>query len=307
MMQLLTSLDALRTLHQPVHWAMGFFDGVHVGHQRVMCTTATTGALRGVLTFDRHPLALLRPQAQPQLLTPDAAYKADLIARTGADVLLRLPFTPELAGMEPEAFLDALAAACGIAGISVGANWRFGRGGSGSAAMLQHEGMQRGFPVSVCDLAMLGMQPVSSTRIRRALSAGALEEVGALLGRPYAISGVVEPGQRLARKLGFPTANISGLEQAALPPFGVYQVRCCVGESTLTGIANLGLRPTIAEQKKIPRLEVHFPDWQGDLYGEHLVVELRRFLRPEVPFSGIEALQAQIRRDIASAFPGKIA
>ena len=300
MMQLLTSLDALRSLKQPVHWAMGYFDGVHIGHQRVMSATTSSGALRGVLTFDRHPLALLRPAEQPQLLTPDAAYKAELIARTGADVLLRLPFTPELADMQPADFLDALAAACGIAGISVGANWRFGRGGSGTTAMLQHEGAHRGFRVHVCDLAMLGMLPVSSTRIRQTLSSGKLEEVGAMLGRPFAISGIVEPGQRLARKLGFPTANIGGLEQAALPPFGVYHVRCLVGDSFLSGIANLGLRPTIAEQVKLPRLEVHFPNWQGDLYGQALTIELRRFLRPERTFAGLADLQAQIRLDLAS-------
>lgn len=299
-MQVFSSFGELRALSRPVHWAMGFFDGVHTGHRRVILSAHTPGALRGVLTFSSHPLALLRPEQQPLLLTPHADYKAQLLAAAGADVLLRLPFTPELADMQPADFLDALAAACGIAGISVGANWRFGRGGSGTTAMLQHEGAHRGFLVHVCDLAMLGMLPVSSTRIRQTLSSGKLEEVGAMLGRPFAISGIVEPGQRLARKLGFPTANIGGLEQAALPPFGVYHVRCLVGGSFLSGIANLGLRPTIDEQVKLPRLEVHFPNWQGDLYGQALTIELRRFLRPERTFAGLADLQAQIRLDLAS-------
>lgn len=302
-MQIFRHFDELQALRHPVHWAMGFFDGVHIGHQRVILSAGSEGALRGVLTFERHPLALLRPEQQPLLLTPDAEYKAELISRTGADVLLRLPFTPALAAMPPADFLDALGAACGIAGISVGANWRFGRGGSGTAHLLEHEGRHRGFRVCVCDLAMLGMQPVSSTRIRHALQAGALEEAGALLGRPFAISGTVEHGQRLARQLGFPTANIAGLQQAALPPFGVYHVRCCVDERPLTGIANLGLRPTVHEQVKQPRLEVHFPGWSGDLYGRRLTVELRRFLRPERTFSGLDDLRDQICRDLVSLSP----
>ena len=299
-MQIFNSIDELRSLRQPIHWAMGFFDGVHVGHQRVILSADTRGALRGVLTFCTHPLALLRPEQQPPLLTPDAAYKAQLLSTTGADVLLCLPFTPEFAAQSPAEFLDALGAACRVAGISVGENWRFGRGGSGTPALLRQEGAARGFRVCACDLAMVGFRPVSSSRIRAALQAGELEEVGAMLGRPFAITGTVEHGQHLARQLGFPTANISGLEHAALPPFGVYQVHCRLGATSLSGIANLGLRPTIDEQQKIPRLEVHFPGWQGDLYGHHLVVELRRFLRPEQPFPGLAALREQIQRDIDS-------
>lgn len=299
-MQVYHSLAELRTPSQPIHWAIGFFDGVHVGHQRVILSADTPGALRGVLTFSRHPLALLRPEQQPRLLTPNADYKARLIAETGADILLRLPFTPELAALSPQDFLDALGGACRVAGISVGANWRFGRGGCGTPQLLQREGKQRGWRVCACDLATLGMQPVSSSRIRSYLQDGRLEEAGAMLGRPFCICGTVEHGQHLARSLGFPTANISIPEHAALPPFGVYHVRCSWGGATLSGIANLGLRPTIREQVKQPRLEVHFPHWQGDLYGHCLTVELRRFLRAERTFSGLDELQRQIALDISA-------
>ena len=301
-MRLCSSMDELRDLAHPVHWAIGFFDGVHIGHQRVILSADSPGALRGVLTFAGHPLALLRPELQPRLLTPCAEVKAELISRTGADVLLRLPFTPELAAQSPEAFLDALCSACHVVGISVGANWRFGRGGAGTAELLELEGRRRGFDVRINDMAQLGLAPVSSTRIRQAVERGALEEAGAMLGRPFAISGTVEHGQRLARKLGFPTANIGGLEQAALPPFGVYHVRCRMGHRFLSGIANLGLRPTIDESVKTPRLEVHFPGWEGDLYGHLLSVELCRFLRPERAFANLEALRAQIQSDIDSVF-----
>lgn len=299
-MQIYGSFSELSALRQPVHWAMGFFDGVHVGHSRVILSADTPGALRGALTFSSHPLALLRPGQQPPLLTPDADYKASLIADMGTDVLLRLPFTPELAALRPQEFLDTLCRACRVAGISAGANWRFGCSGAGSTDLLQHEGARRGFRVCACDLAMVGCRPVNSTRIRSALQEGRLEETAALLGRPFAICGTVEHGQQLARQLGFPTANISGLQGAALPPFGVYGVRCTIDGATLRGIANLGLRPTIREQVKIPRLEVHFPGWQGNLYGRRLAVELRSFLRPELAFDSVDALRAQIRRDISA-------
>ena len=293
--------EQLIGLNKPVYWALGFFDGVHRGHRKVIRAAHSPGALRGVLTFDRHPLTLLRPESAPLLLTPDAAQKAELIEKEGqADVLLRWPFTAELAGMEPLAFLDALSAACRIAGISVGANWRFGRGGSGSPELLCREGEIRGFPVKVQDLEEVEGMPVSSSRARIELAAGHLERVELLLGRRYSIIGTVEHGQHLARRLGFPTANVHMTAGAALPPFGVYSVRCLLGAEPRIGIANLGMRPTIKESTKEVRLEVHLPGWQGDLYGQRLEVELMHFVRPERSFPSIEALQRQMQRDIAA-------
>lgn len=292
-------MEQLTELRKPVYWAMGFFDGVHPGHRRVMAAAHHPGALCGVLTFDRHPLALLRPEAAPLLLTPDADYKAELIESLGgADVLLRLPFTAELAAMEPEAFLDALGEACSIAGVSVGANWRFGRAGRGTPELLGQLAAARGYAASVQELAVEQGAPVSSSRIRKELSAGRLHAANELLGRPFAISGVVEHGQKLARQLGFPTANICVPRHAALPPYGVYRVQCRVGGEWLAGVANIGLRPTIQEKTKITRLEVHFPGWHGDLYGQRLTVELLDFIRPERIFPSIDALQQQMLSDI---------
>lgn len=302
-MQIFDHPEQLRELHAPVHWAMGFFDGVHCGHRRVIQAAHSPGALCGVLTFDRHPLELLRPAQAPLLLTPDARRKEELIAAAGVDVLLRLPFTPELAALSPTAFLDTLAAACRISGISVGTNWRFGHGGSGTPELLVQEGQRRGFAVCVQELAQEGGSAVSSSRIRTALAAGHLAQTAIMLGRPFAIAGVVEHGQRLARKLGFPTANVHVPTCAALPPAGVYRVRCCLSGRVLHGIGNLGLRPTIDEQQKIMRLEVHFPGWQGDLYGQWLTIELVEHLRAERRFPSLEALKAQIQQDISAIFP----
>ena len=300
-MQIFNQMEQLAALPAPVYWAMGFFDGVHLGHRRVIAAAQSPGTLRGVLTFDRHPLALLRPAQAPALLTPDAQYKADLIERIGrADILLRLPFTAELADTPPEEFLSTLGRYCRIAGISVGSNWRFGRGGGGTPELLQRLGKQNAFAVNIQELAEEGGEPVSSSRVRSELAAGCLAAVEQLLGRPFAIIGTVEHGQKLARQLGFPTANIRPNPGAALPPYGVYRVRCMVGGIARAGIANLGLRPTIQEQEKTPRLEIHLPGWQGNLYGQRLTVELLEHLRPERRFSTVEALKQQMERDIAA-------
>lgn len=297
MMQIFHSFADLQTVQRPVHWALGFFDGVHRGHRRVIESAATPGALRGVLSFAEHPLALLRPDAQPRLLTPHAGVKRRLLAELGVDVLLELPFTRELAAMAPEAFLDALRAECPMAGISVGSNWRFGRGGCGDTAFVQAYAAQHGLRACVQPLLELGGESVCSTRIRAVLQAGRMAEAAELLGHPFCICAEVEPGQKLARKLGFPTANMCVQPQAALPPFGVYAVRAEVDGQLLRGVANLGVRPTIDEAHKVVRLETHFLNWSGDIYGRELCVQLERFIRPEQKFDSLDALRAQMLKD----------
>lgn len=298
MMKVLHSLDELAALNLPVHWAMGFFDGVHRGHRRVIESADTPGALRGVLTFAEHPLALLAPQKQPKLITPDFGQKHALLAELGVQVLLELPFTRELAAMEPQNFLDALRQACPMAGISVGRNWHFGKGGVGDAAFVERYAAEYGVRACVQDMLLLRGERVCSSRIREALVTGDLPLAVEMLGHPFEIAGMVEPGQRLARRLGFPTANMRVHPQAVLPPAGVYEVQVLVEGAACRGIANLGLRPTIAEQQKVMRLETHLLGWQGNLYDRRLVVQLCRFLRPERKFASIEELRAQIAADI---------
>ncbi|MBR2313516.1 MAG: riboflavin biosynthesis protein RibF [Akkermansia sp.] len=297
-MKVLHSIEELAALNQSVHWAMGFFDGVHRGHRRVIESADTPGALRGVLTFAQHPLAVLAPQKQPKLITPAVEQKRALLAGLGVQVLLELPFTPELAAMAPREFLDALRSACGMAGISVGRNWHFGKGGVGNAAFVEEYAAEHGLRACVQDMAELQGERICSSRIRELLVAGNLPLAQEMLGHAFTLSGVVEPGQKLARKLGFPTANMQIHPAAVLPPFGVYEVAACIEGAPVRGIANLGLRPTIDEAQKLLRLETHLLDWQGDLYGLPLLVELRRFLRPERRFSSVAELQARIAADI---------
>lgn len=294
----ITSIAETAKLQQPIHWAMGFFDGVHRGHRRIISSTFTPGALRGVLTFSPHPAVIVAPHRAPLLITPDAEHKAQLLQEAGAEVLLTLPFTPELAATDAQDFLARLHAACPIAGVSVGTNWRFGKGGSGTPELLQQFAARVGFRTCIHKLEMLGDELICSTRIRQLLADGQLETATAMLGRPFSIVGPVEHGQQLARQLGFPTANIPLSPAAALPPFGAYAVRCRVNGTAYTGIANLGLRPTV-DNTTHPRLEVHLCGFHGNLYGHTLHTELLRFLRPEQRFDSIDALQAQIQRDLA--------
>lgn len=300
-MKILHSIDALRELDRPVHLAMGFFDGVHRGHRRVIAAADTPGAACGVLTFERHPLALFAPERQPRLITPDAVLKAALAEEAGAEMLLVLPFTRELAALSPRAFLDALTETGKVVGFSVGSNWRFGAKGAGDAAFLSAYAAAHGLRTVVNHLAEVHGERICSSRIRELLAAGDLAAAAEMLGRPFCIAGRVEQGQHLARTLGFPTANIAVTPPAALPPFGVYAVETRVDGVLYRGVANLGVRPTIAEAQKIVRLETHLFDFSGDLYDKHLAVSLTRFIRPERQFASVAELKARMEQDIAAA------
>lgn len=300
-MKVLHNFSELIEYQQPIHWAAGFFDGVHKGHQRVILSADTPGALRGVITFTPHPLAVLKPQIAPLLLTPHPAQKHRLFENLGVDILLELPFTHQLAAMTAEQFLDALCNACKVAGISVGSNWHFGKDGAGNADFLRRQASLRGFSARVSNMLTSGENVVCSTRIRTLLQEGKMEETTHMLGRPFSVSGTVEHGQKIARKLGFPTANIALPSAAALPAYGVYAVSAIINGAAYHGIANLGLRPTIDESHKITRLETHLTDYHGDdFYGEHTEVYLHRFIRAEQKFSSVDALKKQIQADIAA-------
>ena len=300
-MQIFHSFSELRSLPCPVHWAMGFFDGVHLGHKRVIESASTPGALRGVLTFHPHPLSILRPGCEPRLITPSPDYKAQLLAEAGTEVLLVLPFSAQLANMSPESFLDTLCSACRVKGISVGSNWHFGKGGVGNADFLNSISVKYDFNACISPLLTLENDTVCSSRIRELLSQGNISQANRMLGRPFSIRGTVEHGQKLARTLGFPTANITLPPCSALPRPGVYEVQCQLDSELQHGIANIGLRPTICENYKPTRLEAHFPGWSGDLYGRELHVELLQFIRPEKKFESIDTLKSQIEQDIARA------
>ncbi len=300
-MRVYTSFEQLRELEQPVHWALGFFDGMHRGHRRVIESLPSQGSLRGLVTFAQHPLSLLCPERAPRLIMAEASQRLDYAQLYGVDVVLMLDFTAELAARTPEEFLDLLAESSRVCGVSCGANWHFGRGGIGNGDFLRAYAQEKGWQVCVTSLLEEGERVISSSQIRQHLEAGALGEAVQLLGHPFCLRGEVIYGQQLARQWDFPTANIAITPQTVALPRGVYVVRSVLGGELVRGVANLGLRPTIEEQGKRLLLETHFLDWEGDLYGQILDVELLHFLRAEQRFGSLDELKAQIAADARDA------
>jgi len=301
------------TLHDPAELApslggvciaLGMFDGVHLGHQHVVrqavLDARALGARPVAVTFDPHPLAVVRPDRAPRLLqTPAQRLRA--LAGLGIDAALLLHFDGGLAQITGDEFIRRLAAGFGrLRSVTVGQGFHFGHNRSGNVPLLRDLGRPLGFVTHAVAPIHIGSERVSSTRIRTALREGRLGVVAELLGRPYALAGVVMPGRRLARQLGYPTANIDvgGLE---LPPYGVYAARARVEGRDHRAVLNLGLRPTVESGETVPRLEVHLFDYAGDLYGKELEAELVHMIRPEKRFASVEALREQMARDVVAA------
>jgi len=300
-------VPGLAHLRGPAHLAIGVFDGVHLGHQAViraaLADARNDGGTAVVVTFDPHPQAVLRPGSEPRQLT-STAHKLRLLEALGVTHLLVIPFTPEFAATHPADFVRALAAhARPLGGINVGHEWTFGRGRAGNLELLRTLGAELGFKVTgIPEVVALG-EPVSSTRIRQLVADGRLAEAGTLLGRTFSLLGNVVRGDAVGRKLGFPTANIhTGREQ--FPPDGVYVATAGTVDGEHLAVVNIGVRPTRAEAGRQRVLEAHLLDFNGDLYGRELEIVFHRFLRGEQRFESLDALRAQIARDIASARSG---
>jgi len=267
--------------------AVGFFDGIHLGHRAVL------DCVDSVLTFRNHPLTLLAPEKAPRLIM-SAEKRVDTLHALGIQEVTMLDFTAEIAALSPidfaRQFLEGTVVHCGE-------NWRFGRQGLGNAEWLR----QHGYEVITTPYAVFEGQAVSSSRIRQALARGKMEDVRSMLGRPYALEGLVTRGKGIGAKLGFPTVNITvTLDTNCLyPPYGVYTVE--YGEKR--AIANFGLAPTMGERAwKTPVLEVHFIDgvMPSIHEGSHQSIILQHFIRPERDFASFEALKRQIADDIAN-------
>lgn len=293
----------------PVGWddacvAVGNFDGVHLGHQALLAAVvARARAVSGAavaLTFDPHPVRLLRPERAPSaLLTFDQ--KVLLLAEAGVERLAVLPFDRALAALGPEAFArEVLRGALGARSVVVGANFRFGHKRAGDAAELRRLGQALGFEVVSLGPVSAGGRPVSSTRIREALAQGDVESARALLGRPYRVEGRVVKGDARGRALGFPTANLDPWNEL-LPRHGVYVARCgLTGESpSRAAVVNVGRRPTFDGREVCA--EAHLLDFSGDLYGQALRVDFVARLRDEHRFASAQALVDQIGADVEAA------
>ena len=298
--------------------AIGNFDGVHRGHQALIAQARAQAQARGaplaVLSFEPHPQEFFRPRPDSIRLTP-LRVKARLLAELGVDALFALPFDAQMARSSPADFVkDVLLDGLGASGVVVGPDFEFGKGRAGKFSTLQEMGAAQGFSVTCFDMVKAqsesgaGKVKISSTRIRAALKEARPEEAASLLGHWWGIEARVEHGDGRGRTMGFPTANMH-LGHCLAPAFGVYAVRVTILDNDKPddfksggghdGVANFGIRPMY--QTQVPLMEAHLFDFDADLYGKHLMVELISYIRPEAKFDGLPALISQIGRDAAQA------
>ncbi len=289
--------------------AIGNFDGVHRGHQKVIeAARRLAEELKcpaGALVFDPHPVKFFNPDVPPFRLTR-IAKRAALLAEAGANFTLALNFNTAIAELDAHAFIDQiLVHALNVKAVVIGHDFHFGSKRSGSPELLVAVGRERGFEVVVVAAAHRDKAdtPFSSSEIRDALAQGDLEAATRWLGHPWSIDGEVARGDQRGRTIGFPTANIE-LDDFTRPAFGVYAVRAQILDGqrlsdVINGVANIGMRPTVGTLA--PRLEVHLFEFSDDIYGRWLDVSLLHFIRPEQKFDGLEALKLQIAQDSETA------
>jgi riboflavin kinase/FMN adenylyltransferase len=283
--------------------ALGNFDGFHRGHQAVVARAIALARAQGrpvlVATFDPHPVRLFRPDAPPFRLTT-LDQRARLFAGAGADAMLVFRFTRELAAHSAEEFVAMLARDVGAAGVVTGEDFTFGRGRSGDVAQLRTLGAPLGLAAeAVAPVTDETGEVVSSSRVRDALVAGDCAGAARLLTRPFAIEGVVVHGDKRGRTIGFPTANMA-MGDYLRPAYGIYAVRARLSDGReLGGAANLGIRPTFDPPTEL--LETFLFDFDGALYGETVEIALVERLRGEEKFASLDALVAQMEKDVARA------
>ena len=283
---------------------VGVFDGVHRGHQmliqKVVDEAHARGATAVVVTFDRHPLELLSPPDAPELITT-LRQRAEVFEQIGVDVLLVLRFDENFRQFPAEHFIErVLVEALGAVHLVVGANFRFGHGGTGTVEMLNAMGESLGFTVEVFSLLeqQAGPQAVSSSLIRRQLHDGEVERVAEEMGRPFRLEGHVVKGAGRGRKLGIPTANLDLPPKLILPKVGVYAGWLVIEGERIPAVINVGYNPTFEDRDR-PIVEVHALDWEGDLYGKVVGVEFTHHLRDELKFESGDAMMVEIRKDIS--------
>ena len=286
--------------------AIGIFDGVHIGHRRIieelLLRSRRIGGKATVLTFDPHPLKVIHPKVPPPRLM-SLEHRLRLIKEIGADISIVANFTEALSRYSPEDFIKRiLIGRIGAKAVIVGKGFSFGRGRSGDTSYLKRICRKLRIDLAVVQPVTLKGKVVSSTRIRSLILKGKLHQAAAMLGRPVSILGTVTSGSGLAgRVLGYPTANIDPHHEA-LPPSGVYVVRARVGRRWHGGILNIGLRPTFTKGKVVdPRIEVHLFGFRKHIYGKELEINFKRRIRPERAFSSEKGLIKQIRKDEAKA------
>ena len=278
--------------------ALGFFDGVHIAHQKIIQSAVNFAKENNLspiaLTFDKSPLEILSPEKVSYIT--DSAKKADLIKKLGADTEF-LALSEKLLSMTPEEFVkDILVDGFHISHAVCGYNYRFGKNGAGNTDTLYNLGKKYGFTVEICGEVTLHKESVSSSNIRNHIREGNIKSANALLGYNFSLTGTVTAGKHLGKKLGFPTANVFFPEESVTPLCGVYKTLVTVDKAKLSAITNVGINPTVGGEKM--RSETYIHDFSEDIYGKNITIEFIDFIRKEKKFSSLDELKMQIQKDI---------
>jgi riboflavin kinase / FMN adenylyltransferase len=309
----MTEYHATIQANEPIVITIGNFDGIHLGHQRLLhetCEMAQTFHCKPVLvTFSPHTIAVVRPQIELQYLTtlPEKLALAKYYGNVSDSIIIT--FTPEVAAMSADAFMNDLCQRFSIQGIVIGADFSLGRNRMGNVQFLQHYGQEHGIKVHAVALAEVEAVRISSTHIRTLLTEGNVSTANELLGHPTLASGIVQHGDKRGRQIGFPTANLRPQANKLLPANGVYAAYVHIqndqesdlqlASTVYKCVVNIGVRPTFNGTERL--VEVHLLDTNLDLYDKLLTVEFIAYLRGEQRFSGIDALKAQITTDVQKA------
>ncbi len=281
---------------------IGVFDGVHRGHRYLVAQlierAAARGLASGVITLHPHPVLVLHPET-PVAYLGSLEERVELLRATGVGFVAPLTFSSELAQLAPGDFMAIVADELHPRLLLLGPDFALGRRREGTPAFLADLGQKLGYEVEALPPLQENGEVISSTAVRNSLAAGDMETVAALLGRPFSLRGPVVHGAERGKSLGFPTANIAVSADLALPPFGVYVTRAHLGEGLYPSVTNIGFRPTF--ETKDRAVEVHVLDFEGEVYGRELRIEVLHRLREERRFSGPDELAHQIRRDVEEA------
>ena len=302
-MEIFREIEAIDKTFPYACVTIGNFDGVHLGHQMLFAEVVQKAyrhhGTSVAVTFDPHPLQVLRPEGIKLIST--CAQKIELIGHAGIDVLVIVPFTLQFAATPAVHFVDEiLKKRIGVKELVVGYDYAFGKGRTGDINFLQKQGREKGFPVTVVDAHYENGMLVSSTKVREMIVEGRMEDARRLLGRYYQIRGEVQVGkQRGSKEIGFPTANLHLEPEDLIPKIGVYVSQVICDGKCYGGVLNIGYNPTFGEEKLVA--ETHIFDFDQDIYGKPIKVNLLKFLRGEQKFAGVQELAAQIGRDVAQA------
>ncbi|RKY42662.1 MAG: hypothetical protein DRP85_01985 [Candidatus Makaraimicrobium thalassicum] len=297
--------DIRKKLRDPVV-AIGIFDGIHIGHKRVIkkiLNLREPGRDRVVVTFDPHPQTVLRPERMPDRIM-SLEHRLFIFEKMGLDAVVVISFTGFIAMMPPEEFVKRVLLRMGTRKVYVGGNFYFGRGKTGDVRTFEKIGRDYGIDVRTVPPVKKGARVISSTWLRRLISSGDIEKAEKLLRRPVSVLGTVVSGDRRGEALGIPTANIDP-HQEVIPPPGVYAVKVDIDGKLLDGVLNIGFKPTFygrrLKKRKEPQIEVHIIGFKGDLYGRSLEIFFKRKLRREKRFKNEEMLKRQITKDVEQA------